>query len=48
MTMIDLPEEFPFPFPPYDIQKELMKQVFSSLEERKLTILESPTGTVSI
>lgn len=42
------PENFPFPFPPYDIQEQLMIQVFQALEGGKLAILESPTGTVSL
>ncbi|KAF2344104.1 hypothetical protein FHG87_025139, partial [Trinorchestia longiramus] len=39
------PDDFSFPFPPYDIQLELMKKVFMALEEEKLAIFESPTGT---
>jgi chromosome transmission fidelity protein 1 len=42
------PETFPaFPFQPYDIQLELMKNLYGALEDRKVAILESPTGTVS-
>ncbi|XP_039296292.1 ATP-dependent DNA helicase DDX11 [Nilaparvata lugens] len=39
------PEEFPFPFEPYSIQKDFMKNLFLSLEHGKLGIFESPTGT---
>ncbi|RZF35683.1 hypothetical protein LSTR_LSTR010004 [Laodelphax striatellus] len=39
------PDEFPFPFEPYSIQKDFMKNLFRSLEEGKLGIFESPTGT---
>ena len=42
------PDEFPFPFPPYDIQEKFMRNLYSALEESKLAIFESPTGTVSI
>lgn len=40
------PESFLFPFPPYSIQEEFMKHLYSALEEGKLGIFESPTGTV--
>ncbi|KAF7422865.1 ATP-dependent DNA helicase chl1 [Pleurotus ostreatus] len=41
------PESFPaFPFdPPYSIQVDLMKHVYSAIENRKVAIIESPTGT---
>ncbi|KAH7336846.1 DNA repair helicase [Rhizoctonia solani] len=40
------PEKFPaFPFQPYDIQLELMKSLYTALEDRKVAVLESPTGT---
>ncbi len=42
------PQEFPFPFPPYGIQKDFMSNIYEVLEERKLGIFESPTGTVRI
>ncbi|KAG6903272.1 hypothetical protein C0995_000167 [Termitomyces sp. Mi166 len=46
---IDLPTPtaFPaFPFsPPYEIQVELMRHLYTSIEQRKVTVVESPTGT---
>ena len=39
------PEEFQFPFPPYDIQKDFMKELYNCLQAGKLGIFESPTGT---
>ena len=39
------PEEFQFPFPPYDIQTQFMRSIFQCLEAGKLGIFESPTGT---
>ncbi|XP_035222077.1 ATP-dependent DNA helicase DDX11-like isoform X2 [Stegodyphus dumicola] len=36
---------FPFPFPPYDVQKEFMKELYSVLQNKKVGIFESPTGT---
>ena len=39
------PDEFKFPFPPYDIQKQFMTNIFNCLEGGKLGIFESPTGT---
>ncbi|WVF71908.1 hypothetical protein IAT40_006718 [Kwoniella sp. CBS 6097] len=40
------PELFPFPYPkPYDIQLELMQTVFRAIEDGKIAIVESPTGT---
>ncbi|KOC60185.1 putative ATP-dependent RNA helicase DDX11 [Habropoda laboriosa] len=38
-------EEFPFPFPPYPIQNQFMKELYKCLEHAKLGIFESPTGT---
>lgn len=43
------PSEFPaFPYKPYDIQTHLMRHLYESIENKKLTIVESPTGTVSL
>ncbi|KAJ7288552.1 helicase C-terminal domain-containing protein [Mycena rebaudengoi] len=41
------PYEFPaFPYsPPYPIQVELMRHLYTSIEQKKVTIVESPTGT---
>lgn len=36
-----------FPFLPYEIQLELMRHLYENIEGRKVTIVESPTGTVS-
>ncbi|XP_012217109.2 ATP-dependent DNA helicase DDX11 [Linepithema humile] len=42
---MESPEEFPFPFPAYEIQKQFMKELYSCLEGGKLGLFESPTGT---
>ncbi|KDR82649.1 hypothetical protein GALMADRAFT_57427 [Galerina marginata CBS 339.88] len=44
---LSTPSEFPaFPYdPPYEIQTLLMRHLYESIEERKVTIVESPTGT---
>ncbi|XP_078603430.1 ATP-dependent DNA helicase DDX11-like [Branchiostoma floridae x Branchiostoma japonicum] len=42
---MDPPAEFPFPFKPYDIQKGFMTRLYQTLEEGKVGIFESPTGT---
>ncbi|KIM43305.1 hypothetical protein M413DRAFT_18375 [Hebeloma cylindrosporum] len=41
------PSEFTaFPYkPPYDIQTSLMRFLYESIEQRKVAIIESPTGT---
>lgn len=39
------PVDFPFPFPAYQIQKDFMRQLYLCLENGKLGIFESPTGT---
>ena len=49
MTLkLPTPDSFPaFPFSPYDIQLQLMRHVYASIEDGKVAIMESPTGTVS-
>lgn len=39
------PDQFEFPFPPYEIQKDFMKTLYETLELGQLGIFESPTGT---
>ena len=43
---LEPPEEFPFPFQPYDIQKDFMRNLYTALERGCIGIFESPTGTV--
>ena len=38
-------EEFAFPFEPYGVQKDFMKNLYDTIEKRKIGIFESPTGT---
>ncbi|VDK77002.1 unnamed protein product [Cylicostephanus goldi] len=38
-------DEFSFPFPPYDIQLNLMREISQCIENRQVGIFESPTGT---
>ena len=42
------PSEFPaFPYdPPYPIQVDLMRHVYASIEQRSVSSVDSPTGTV--
>ena len=44
------PDKFPaFPYdPPYDIQVALMRHLYQSIEDKKVAIVESPTGTVNL
>lgn len=42
---MDPPENFPFPFPPYPIQADFMRNLYNCLEKGNLGIFESPTGT---
>ncbi|GJJ75783.1 chromosome transmission fidelity protein 1 [Entomortierella parvispora] len=44
---LSVPESFPaFPYPtPYSIQTDFMKQLFQCIDQRKVGIFESPTGT---
>lgn len=41
------PEEIHFPFQPYPIQISFMRDLFFTIENRKIGLFESPTGTVS-
>lgn len=40
------PEAFPFPFTPYGIQEDFMRELYLTLERGQVGIFESPTGTV--
>ncbi|KAL4229836.1 DEAD H (Asp-Glu-Ala-Asp His) box helicase 11 [Mactra antiquata] len=40
-----IPDQFPFPFEPYDIQKGFMRGLYQCLEQGRVGIFESPTGT---
>ncbi|XP_031633558.1 ATP-dependent DNA helicase DDX11 isoform X2 [Contarinia nasturtii] len=42
---ISCPNSFPFPFKPYSIQNKFMRALYSVIENRKIGIFESPTGT---
>lgn len=46
---LDVPEQFhSFPYEkPYSIQIDFMKHIYSAIENRKVAIVESPTGTVT-
>jgi len=37
---------FPFPFEPYGVQTQLMKAMWEAVENRRVGVFESPTGTV--
>ncbi|RDD45928.1 putative ATP-dependent DNA helicase DDX11 [Trichoplax sp. H2] len=37
--------DFDFPFQPYDIQVQFMRTLYTVLQDRKIGIFESPTGT---
>lgn len=44
---LNTPQAFPaFPFLPYDIQLLLMRHLYENIEARRVTVVESPTGTV--
>jgi len=40
-------KDYHHPYTPYDVQNEFMAMVYKCLEEGKVGIFESPTGTVS-
>lgn len=40
--------QFPFPFKPYDIQEQFMRALYRTLNQGKVGIFESPTGTVCL
>lgn len=40
--------QFPFPYQPYSIQEEFMQALYSTLDQSKVGIFESPTGTVCL
>lgn len=44
-TQSEVPSDFPFPFNPYDIQANFMKNLYHTLDNSKFGIFESPTGT---
>ncbi|KAK7496398.1 hypothetical protein BaRGS_00012320 [Batillaria attramentaria] len=47
VTLTDMvaPDKFPFPFEPYNIQRDFMKQLYQCLQSGNVGIFESPTGT---
>lgn len=44
--IITMEVNFQFPFKPYAIQEKFMKELYTSIENKRLGIFESPTGTV--
>ena len=36
----------PFPFEPYEVQKQLIHKIYNIIERKGVGIFESPTGTV--
>ncbi|XP_015179971.1 PREDICTED: probable ATP-dependent RNA helicase DDX11 [Polistes dominula] len=42
---METPEIFPFPFTPYKIQQDFMKELYKCIENGNMGIFESPTGT---
>ena len=45
MNELKVPDEFEFPFEPYGIQKDFMKDLYKTVEKGQIGIFESPTGT---
>lgn len=45
MNELKVPHEFEFPFTPYNIQLDFMHQLYETIENGKIGIFESPTGT---
>ncbi|XP_024912109.1 ATP-dependent DNA helicase DDX11 [Cynoglossus semilaevis] len=43
--MENVRDKFPFPYEPYDIQEMFMRTLYQALEQGKVGIFESPTGT---
>ena len=43
--MMSIPEDFSFPFQPYEIQQRFMTALYKILVDKKIGIFESPTGT---
>lgn len=39
-------KDFQFPYNPYPIQQDFMRNLYETIEQRKIGIFESPTGTV--
>jgi hypothetical protein len=37
-----------FPFTPYKIQEDFMKSLYDCIEDKKIGMFESPTGTVNL
>jgi Rad3-related DNA helicase len=42
----NIPSNFSFPYKPYQIQIDFMRELYRTLESYKVGIFESPTGTV--
>uniref|UniRef100_A0A3Q3WP30 Helicase ATP-binding domain-containing protein n=1 Tax=Mola mola TaxID=94237 RepID=A0A3Q3WP30_MOLML len=45
MSMDTGRSQFPFPYQPYDIQERFMRALYTALDQGKVGIFESPTGT---
>ncbi|CAG5122923.1 unnamed protein product, partial [Candidula unifasciata] len=45
LEQLCVPDSFPFPFTPYNIQTDFMKSLYTCLQMGKIGIFESPTGT---